>query len=129
MLDFDDIQHILLTRAPTLNGRYTFLSFKNPTAGRAWLAAVMEKVHSAKAMRDSVAQDRRWVAVAFTRNGLRALGVDEASLVKFPEEFRQGMAGRAEMLGDVGANHPDNWVDRITSPELHAIAILFARDA
>jgi len=128
MLDFDDIQHILLSRAPALHGRYNFLSFKHPAAGRAWLAAVLEKVHSAQAMKSSVAQDRRWVTVAFTWNGLRALGVDEASLLTFPKEFRQGMAGRAEMLGDVGANHPDNWVDKTTSPDLHAIAILFARD-
>ena len=29
MLEFDDIQHILLTRAPALTGRYEFLSFRN----------------------------------------------------------------------------------------------------
>jgi Dyp-type peroxidase family len=128
-LEFDDIQHILLTRAPALNGRYEFLSFKNPAGGRTWLSAILEKVHSAKAMRESVAQDRRWVTVAFTWNGLRALGVDEASLATFPEEFRQGMVARAEMLGDTGANDPGNWVDKTNSPDLHAIAILFARDA
>ncbi len=37
VLDIDDIQHILLTRAPVLNGRYEFLSFRNPAGGRAWL--------------------------------------------------------------------------------------------
>ena len=129
MLDFDDIQHILLTRAPALNGRYVFLSFKSAKGGRAWLAAVLEMVHSAKAMKESVAQDRRWVTVAFTHNGLRTLGVDEASLATFPEEFKQGMVFRAEMLGDTGANDPKNWVDGTNRPDLHAIAILFSRDA
>ena len=129
MLEFDDIQHILLTRAPALSGRYTFLSFKNRAAGSAWLGRVIDKVHSAKTMKDSVAQDSRWVTVAFTWNGLRALGVDQASLATFPQEFQQGMVGRAQMLGDAGANHPDNWVDNTASPDLHAIAILFARDA
>ena len=61
-------------------------------------------------------------------DGLRALGVDEASLATFPEEFRQGMAARAETLGDTGENHPDNWVGGLASPSLHAIAILFAGD-
>src|SRR6185437_11228120 len=28
-----------------------------------------------------------------------------------------------------GANHPDNWVGGLAGPQLHAIAILFARDA
>jgi Dyp-type peroxidase family len=129
MLDFDDIQHILLTRAPALNGRYVFLTFRDPGGARAWLSAMLETVHSARAMRESVARDRRWVTLAFTWNGLRALGVDEASLATFPEEFRQGMVARAEILGDTGANHPDNWVDETASPELHAIVILFARDA
>ena len=47
----------------------------------------------------SASPDARWVSIAFTWNGLRALGVDEASLATFPEEFRQGMAARAEILG------------------------------
>ncbi|MGH7177008.1 MAG: peroxidase, partial [Tepidisphaeraceae bacterium] len=128
MLEFDDIQHILLTRAPALTGRYEFLSFRNPAGGRAWLAAILEKVHSAEAMRATVEQEKRWITVAFTWNGLRALGVDEASLATFPDEFRQGMVARAEMLGDTGMNHPDKWVDKMASPDLHAIVILFARD-
>ena len=127
-LDFDDIQHILLTRAPAMNGRYEFLSFRSAECGRKWLTAVLNRVHSAKAMRESVTADNRWVTVAFTLNGLRALGVDEASLETFPEEFKQGMVARAEMLGDTGANAPEHWVDKTNSPDLHAIVILFARD-
>src|SRR5438093_944043 len=128
MLEIDDIQHILLTRTPALTGRYEFLSFGNAAGGRAWLAAVLERVQSAAQVRASLDKDRRWVTVAFTWNGLRALGVDEASLATFPDEFRQGMVTRAEVLGDTGANHPGNWVDQTASPQLHAIVILFARD-
>jgi Dyp-type peroxidase family len=129
VLEFDDIQHILLTRAPALTGRYEFLSFRNPAGGRAWLAAILETVQSTQEFRASVEQEKRWVSVAFTWNGLRALGVDEASLVTFPEEFKQGMPARAEILGDTGANHPDTWVGGLATPALHAIVILFARDA
>src|SRR5437763_1815148 len=128
MLEFDDIQHILLMRVPALTGRYEFLSFRNTTGGRTWLSAIREKVQSAAEVRASVEQEKRWVTVAFTWNGLRALGVDEASLATFPEEFRQGMVARAQMLGDTGANHPDNWEGGLNSPDLHAIVILFARD-
>ena len=129
MLEIDDIQHILLTRAPALTGRYEFLSFRDAAAGRAWLSAIKEKVHSVAAMRANVDGDKRWVTVAFTWNGLRALGLDEASLATFPEEFRQGMVARAETLGDTGASAPEHWVGEVASPDLHAIAILFARDA
>jgi Dyp-type peroxidase family len=128
MLEFDDIQHILLMRVPALTGRYEFLSFRNAAGGRAWLSAIREKVQSAAEVRASVEKETRWVTVAFTWNGLRALGVDEASLATFPEEFRQGMVARAEMLGDTGQNHPDKWVGGLASPDLHAIVILFAAD-
>jgi hypothetical protein len=46
MLEFDDIQYILLTRVPALTGRYEFLSFQQPAQGRAWLDAIREKVPS-----------------------------------------------------------------------------------
>jgi len=129
MLENEDIQHILLTRTPALTGRYEFLSFRNAMSARVWLSAILETVQSAAEVQASVSQDKRWVTVAFTWNGLRALGVDEASLATFPDEFKQGMAARAEILGDTGENHPDKWVGGLARADLHAIAILFARDA
>jgi len=72
--------------------------------------------------------DSRWVTVAFTWNGLKALGVDDASLATFPEEFQQGMAARANTLGATGANHPDHWIGGMANPSLHAIVVLFARN-
>jgi hypothetical protein len=128
MLELDDIQHLLLTRAPALTARYEFLSFRDGAGGRAWVSAIKEKVHSAASMRSSVDRDKRWVTAAFTWNGLRALGLDDASLASFPGEFKQGMAARAEMLGDAGAHAPEHWVGGLASPDLHAIVILFARD-
>ncbi|MGA9600664.1 MAG: peroxidase [Methylocystis sp.] len=128
MLELEDIQHILLTRTPALTGRYEFLSFRTPESGRTWLSALSEKVQSAAEALAPDNTEKRWVTVAFTWNGLRALGLDEASLATFPEEFKQGMAARAEILGDTGANHPENWVGGLASPALHAIVILFARD-
>src|SRR5262249_33866036 len=88
---------------------------------------IIEKVRSAKGVVANQS-DSRWLTVALTWNGLRALGVDETSLATFPEEFRQGMAARAEILGTTGANHPDHWVGGLASPDLHAIVVLFARD-
>ena len=127
-LDLADIQHILLTRTPALTGRYEFLSFADPAGGRAWLAGLFDRLRSAEQASRSVDAEDRWVTLAFTWNGLRALGVDEASLATFPDEFKQGMAARADILGDTGNNHPEHWLGELASPDLHAIAILFARD-
>ena len=117
MLELDDIQYLLLTRVPAVTGRYEFLSFHEPAQGRAWLKAILDKIPSAQKAKESVESEKRWVSVAFTWPGLRALGVDEASLATFPEEFRQGMVARSQMLGDTGANHPDNWVGGLASPD------------
>ena len=127
MLDLDDIQHFLLTRTPALAARYEFLQFPDAKIGQAWLATMLEKVGTGSSVGQQRA-DARWVTVAFTWNGLRTLGVDEASLATFPEEFRQGMAARAEILGTTGANAPEHWDGGLTSSDLHAIVILFARD-
>ena len=127
MLERGDVQHFLVSRTPAMAARYEFLSFREKGAGNRWLAAMLEKVGSADAVGADI-PDSRWVSLAFTWNGLRALGVDEDSLGTFPEEFRQGMAARAEMLGATGHNAPEHWIGGLASPDLHAIAILFARD-
>jgi hypothetical protein len=72
--------------------------------------------------------DARWVTIAFSCNGLSVLGIDDTSLATFPEEFRQGMAARADVLGLTGENHPAHWRGDVASRALHALVILFARD-
>src|SRR3954451_23259033 len=124
MLEFDDVQHLVMARVPALTGRYEFLSFREPAQGRAWLAGILDKVASVQQARESIEREQRWVSIALTWQGLRALGVDDQSLATVPEEFRQGMASRAQVLGDTGRNSPDNWIGGLAGPALHAIAIL-----
>jgi hypothetical protein len=124
----DDLQHFLLTRTPALAARYEFLSFDGADAGKTWLAGLIDKVGTASSV-GTASPDARWVTIALTWNGLRALGIDDAALSTFPDEFRQGFAARAEMLGISGDSHPDRWDAGLTDPAFHAIVILFARDA
>ena len=128
MLELEDVQHYLLTRPHATIAQYNFITFRDTQTGRNWVNALSDIVGTAKGVMAASETDMRWVSLAFTFNGLRKLGVDEASLASFPEPFRQGMAARAQMLGDTGINHPDNWEDNITSDDLHAVVILFARD-
>ena len=55
------------------------------------------------------AADQVYRHLSFTAAGLRAVGLDDDELELFAEEFRQGMAQRAGLLGDVNANHPRRW--------------------
>lgn len=126
-LEFDDIQHILLTRTPAITGRYEFLTFDTAAGGRAWLSELLDKVQSAADVAATMDSSDRWVTLAFTWTGLRALGVPEDTLNSFPDAFREGMAARASILGDTGANAPEHWVGGLAGEDLHAIAILFSR--
>lgn len=126
-LDLDDIQHILLTRTPAITGRYEFLTFDTAAGGRAWLSELLDKVQSAADVQATIDSSDRWVTLAFTWTGLRALGVPEDALASFPDAFREGMAARADILGDNGTNAPEHWVGELAGEDLHAIAILFSR--
>lgn len=126
-LELSDIQHILLTRTPALTGRYEFLTFDTPEGGRAWVSALLDKVQSAADAHRTMDSSDRWVTLAFTWTGLRALGVPEESLATFPGAFREGMAARAEILGDTGAAAPQHWLGGLAGDDVHAIAILFSR--
>ena len=79
---------------------------------RAWLEGLVDKVGTAKSVGGN-SPDARWITIALTWNGLRALGLDEASLSSFPDEFKEGMASRAQVLGLLGGNHPDLWVGEL----------------
>src|SRR3954451_1660458 len=125
-LELDDIQHFLLARTPALAARYEFLTFDDGAAGRAWLGGLVDKVGTGSSV-GSASPDARWVTIAFTCNGLRALGVSDAELATFPEEFRQGMAARASILGIGGPGDPSQWLGDLASPAAHAIVILFSR--
>ena len=127
-LELDDIQHILLTRTPAMTGRYEFLSFDDAASARAWLSELIDRVQSAADVRETMDTSQRWITLAFTWSGLQAFGVPDESLASFPDAFREGMAARADILGDTGANAPEHWVGGLAGADLHAIAILFARD-
>ncbi|MFC7278864.1 Dyp-type peroxidase [Paractinoplanes rhizophilus] len=69
-----------------------------------------------------------WMTVAFTYQGLKALGVPQESLDSFAPEFRQGMAARAAELGDVGESSPDHWEEPLGRPDVHIAVATLAPD-
>ena len=102
ILDLDDIQHFLLQRPRAIAARYGFLTFREPAQARAYLAGLVHNVGTAATTAKSTELDARWVTVAFTWNGLRALGVPEMSLATFPAEASRvdaaGMPARSKSV-------------------------------
>src|SRR3954452_24784547 len=127
ILELDDIQHFLLARTPALAARYEFLTFDDGAAGRGWLAGLLDKVGTGRSV-GTASPDARWITIAFTCNGLQMLGVSDAEMATFPEEFRQGMAARASVLGFGGNSDPREWLRELANPAVHAVVSFFARD-
>ena len=119
-LEFDDIQGpVLLPRPLPYFGAYFIVRIDDPAQGRQMLGRLAPKVTSAAAWH-SVA-DTGSINVALTFQGLKALGVPQASLDSFSPEFQQGMAARAALLGDVGESAPANWEKPFGTPDVHVL--------
>jgi Dyp-type peroxidase family len=122
-----DLQCCVLTKPPGNRGGLVMLRVAQPALAVAWLS-------TAPVQRDNEdgAQLSVWRQVALTLSGLKALGVPAARLDRFPQAFKEGMAARAGLLGDVRHNHPAHWVlaphvngiDRIDPANAHVLVQL-----
>ena len=127
-LELHDIQAGALYERPSpYVGTYLLLRIEDRADGRE-LVRRLHRIANPAAGADTA--DETSLTVAFTYHGLKALGVPQASLDSFAPEFRQGMAARAEVLGDVGESGPDHWEKPLGSTDVHvAIAVLSPDEA
>ena len=125
-LELDDIQAGALEPRPVpYAGLYQILRLDDRRDGRELLRRLIPYL-------DSVASfDTKGLvslAVGFSFQGLKAIGVPEESLATFPVEFQQGMAARAAELGDVGENSPEHWEKPLGSKDVHLVVVALAPD-
>lgn len=126
-VDFADIQGLLRFGYGALTeAAFLLLRIRDASAAKAWVASapISNAVALAKAP-DTALQ------VAFTNDGLRALGMSEDVLAGFSAEFCSGMDGevnRSRRLGDVGANSPQYWQWGSANRRPHLVVMLYARE-
>jgi deferrochelatase/peroxidase EfeB len=92
--------------------RYVFFNIRDGQKGRAFLGAVTAKVTTAATWGvgpDPIPKPLATTNVALTYQGLKSLGLPQASLSGFPEEFVMGMRARKDILGDNGPSSPEHW--------------------
>jgi Dyp-type peroxidase family len=127
-LDLDDIQSGALHERPSpYVGTYVLLRIENRAAGRELVRRLLAVVDHGQPSADP--QQDGWLTVAFTYQGLKALGVPQASLDSFAPEFQQGMAARAADLGDVGESAPEHWEYPLGSADVHVALAVLSPDA
>jgi len=126
-LEVDDIQTGALFERPSpYVGAYVMLRIADRADGR----ELVGRLHRIAAdARTSDRRDDTSVTVGFTYRGLEALGVPKTSLDSFAPEFREGMAARAALLGDVGESSPEHWEPPLGSGDVHVAIALLAHDA
>jgi Dyp-type peroxidase family len=124
-LDLPQIQGFVVRGYRLPLAGYLFFRIEDAERARAWLAVLTEHVLTAAEWSE---KPDSGVNVAFTYQGLAALGVPGASLAAFPEEFRVGMAARASALGDAGQSAPERWEDGFGTPDVHLMVMISAKD-
>ncbi|MET0792588.1 MAG: Dyp-type peroxidase [Polyangiaceae bacterium] len=126
VLDLHDIQGNIIKAYPRFGyswSRHFFFRISDGDAGRAFLSALIPSVTTAAPWTSggsSVIDSKRpkiTTNIAFTFEGLKRLGVPQASLQTFPEEFAMGMTARRDILGDDGPSAPATWDPIWQSPD------------
>lgn len=132
----NDVQTGVLRAAKAQLSAYMFFRITDPAAfarqlpdrpGADGLGLTSIKFHSEAWRVDNRAATaghdvNSFANIAFTYNGLVALGVCEQTLATFPEVFREGMAHRAALLGDTGPAAPERWEGYLGCNEVHGVA-------
>jgi len=134
-LELQDIQGVIISGYDHLpHSAHLILRFDDPQQSRRWLSELADRVTTSywvgpdgKKKKPSVA-----VNVALTAFGLKKLGLSEAAVRTFPQEFQDGIAKppRPRRMGDTGASAPDLWqfggTPSPAAEEIHALLILQA---
>src|SRR5579864_9355591 len=105
-LDLGDIQGNVVRGYRFPVAEYIFIAVADAGAGQRWLRSMVDHVTDAQPWDEKPG----WALnIAFTHSGLGALGMAGTSLESFPAEFRAGMRGSADVLGDRGSSSPSHW--------------------
>lgn len=106
-LNLSDIQGFVARGYTFPFARFLFATIPDSKAGRGFVGRVCEEVTTGeiwvRGKPDST------LNIAFTYQGLASLGLREATLQSFPDEFVEGMKARGRILGDAGKDGPENW--------------------
>jgi Dyp-type peroxidase family len=129
-LETADIQGIIISGyLDLIYSCYLFLECGNPPQAKQWLAAIADKIATAKQPAGESA-----INIAFTSSGLKTLGLPNKSICTFPQEFKEGITNpsRSRRLGDNGSSDPVKWdiggvtEDRALKDPIHVLLILQA---
>jgi Dyp-type peroxidase family len=125
-IELADIQGNILRGFTYPTAAYIFLRIDDVDRARVLMSRTLTQVDTAAPWEDGPPPTA--THAAFTYSGLKRLGVPADVLASFPAEFREGMAARAERLGDRGPSAPENWEPGLGTGEAHVLITVHAVD-
>jgi len=125
-IDLADIQGNVLRGYTMPAAAYLFLRIVDVDKARALMARMLPQVATAAPWGNGAPATA--MNVAFTYAGLQALDLSDEVLASFPDVFREGMAARAESLGDRGPSAPSHWEAGLGTGDAHVLVTVYAVD-
>jgi Dyp-type peroxidase family len=125
-LDLDRIQGFVVRGYRLPLAGFIFLRIDDAARAAAWIAEITNEVLTAAPWSEKPASG---VNIALSYAGLAALQLPDATLASFPQEFREGMAGRAEVNGDAGESAPEHWEMPLGGTDVHVLVMIAAAHA
>lgn len=107
---------------------FVFLSIEDGAAGMRLLAELRPLVTTAQPWGRPEEEPRETLNLALSFQGLVALGVPPRFLCSFPDEFREGMHARANVLHDDRDTPPEKWDEGLRPGQPHALVTIYMRD-
>lgn len=119
------------------------VGFGDPAQAKAWIGTMAElvatdpEVASFNSLFSAVNQRRGgergvveacWTQLLLTASGLEQLGVAAAQVAAVSGALAEGMAARADTLGDRQESDPSGWIDPFGKGTIHAILVVAADD-
>jgi Dyp-type peroxidase family len=131
-LPLDQIQGFVVRGYTHPRARHFMIHIPNAAAGKKFVAAVTPMITTATPW--GGVKPATCCNIAFTKDGLSALGIDVANAGLVPE-FVEGAIARGTTyvtpdydLGDHGTSAPSNWILGLGTGQVHIIVSLFALD-
>ena len=126
-IELADVQSLVLRGYRVLEAhpyqRYAYLRVDGQSAGQAWLAKLLPRVTSCT---DFDAQEGPYVlSIAFTHRGLKKF---DAPASTWPQAFVEGMAKRADRLGDDGPSAPSRWPGALGRDDVDVLVSIASAD-
>jgi Dyp-type peroxidase family len=127
-LELNDIQGIIIRGYSKLRAaHFLLLSVKDSAGAKQWLSLIQKDITPGdRSPEDSATH------IAFTFEGLKALGLQPNTLNSFPLEFEDGMTTphKQFFLGDFAQSAPERWDwGGPHTPAVHILLMLYAKDA